>query len=579
MMPTRLAYSTIMAGLLATSVSAAHAAPDSGSLRNQQIDDSDRAPLRMDSNTDIGVPDSPDSFDNPDRIRVEGYSVHGNTRLSEDAIKDVLAPYTAGDFTVNQIHDAANALRQRYIDDGLFAAEVIIPPQALGTDHIVALYVYEGILARDGVYLVNSGERVNDAVISSVLTDNLVGGRHLERRNIERAILLTGDLPGITVNGTLSPGPAEGEAIFQLETTDLPLVSGEVFTDNFGNYYTGEARLGAQVSIDSPTRRGDRIVLEAITSGERSNYAFAQYDLPVGGSGLRLGASADYLDYHLGEELRGDNLEGSAAEIRLLASYPVIRARHHNLYLSAHLGRLDLNDRNDSSGRSDRRINQATLGLSGDAETRLVRPGEFLFGIDVSVGDLSIIAGDAFERFDDAFQKSAGSYARLGYHVSHLQHLAGALSAYVSLSGQRANGNLDTSQKFYIGGPYDVAGYPISEASGDQGYLAHADLRYDLPPSAALGDTQVALFYAYGEVEIYKNPWDGWQGGNSLIRNRLSLASAGLSSHSVWQGKYALHLMLGRQLGKSYASDPVTFRDSDQSDNSYRAWIQAEYLF
>jgi hemolysin activation/secretion protein len=48
-------------------------------------------------------------------------------------------------------------------------------------------------------------------------------------------------------------------------------------------------------------------------------------------------------------------------------------------------------------------------------------------------------------------------------------------------SGQLTDHNLDSSQKFYLGGPTGVRAYPSSEGSGSEGYLLNLELKKDLP--------------------------------------------------------------------------------------------------
>ena len=257
----------------------------------------------------------------------------------------------------------------------------------------------------------------------------------------------------------------------------------------------------------------------------------------------------------------------------------MIRSLDHNLYFNGSLAYLTLDDDNDLYGPADRTINKAMLGVHGDAETHLLNPGELYYSFELTAGNLTIDDGQAFASFDEQFVETEGSFITLRYRLSHLMHLHGPFSTAVDLTGQVASGNLDTSQKFFIGGPYDVAGYPVSEASGDQGAMIKADLRYDMPEGFLSSDTQLTLFYARASTDIHKDPWAGWEGGNPLIRNRITLKTAGVSSHSTWGGHYMLNLTVGRQVGDNLGRDPATENDSDQSDADYRAWAQFAYFF
>lgn len=577
----RLSWNALLAGGILLLPSFSYAAPDAGALhQDRRAQPGPSVEADPDVNLDIeSSSSSAKPAESPGGVFVQGYTVHGNTLLSQAELEAVLQPFSQRMLSVAEIHDAAAALQQRYIDTGLFAAEVVIPPQMLEDPPVVALHVYEGRIADNGVYLVNSGERVKDSVIHRILVKNLATGTPLERAPIERTMLLIGDLPGVEVKGALLPGEVAGEALLQLETTDEPAINGDLYIDNFGDYYTGEMRVGGSLYFNSPTGLGDQLILDMVTSGEGSQYLYGEYSLPVGGNGLRLGASLDYLNYELGEEYEPFDVMGDAYEAALLARYPLIRARHHNLRFNTAVSSLRMHDEDNVIGESDRRVDKLTLGLHGDREFNLYRVAEFSYGLGVDVGRVDILGDDNYLAFDRATSDTEGNFARFNYHVAWLQHLGGAWSSFLMINGQVANGNLDTSQKLYLGGPYDVAGYPVSEASGDEGTQLHIDIRRDFADVLFHSDTQVSLFYSQGWLTLFNDTWPGWEGGNPQIENRFSLKTVGLSSHSTWRSRYQLQLIVGRQLGDNPGSDPLTGEDTDRSDSDYRAWAQLAYFF
>ena len=163
----------------------------------------------------------------------------------------------------------------------------------------------------------------------------------------------------------------------------------------------------------------------------------------------------------------------------------------------------------------------------------------------------------------------------MNFSVARLQHLSGNLSTYISLIGQLANKNLDRSQKFFIGGPFSVPGYPTGEASGDDGALVHLDLRQDFFGLPWQGVLQASLFYTYGAATLYKDDF----AANTISPNTVSLQSIGVGVDQTWQQGVVLRAMLGWQIGDNDGANPVTGTDSDQSDKNYRGWIQGIYYF
>lgn len=552
--------------------------PNSGSLYRDIRDDTlRRVPERKEEpRVETAPAEAPADGE---ALEVSHFVVYGNNELKPEELSEILAPYSHRRLDSRGIHEAAAALRAAYRARGLFTAQVYVPPQAV-VDGVVTLHVFEGVLEKGGVELANKGTRVRDRAIEAILEENLATGEVIRREEFERTILLVDDLPGISSHSIIYPGTEPGEARFLLQTEDTPFVTGNVDADNFGSYYTGETRFGTTVYFNSPTHRGDQLTLRAVTSGSDSNYVFLDYSLPVGGSGLRVGLNADYLDYELGKEYRRLRYGGDAASARLFVSYPFVRSRHGNLNGRLEYAYLTLEDE-DRSGelRADRRLDTVTASIDGDHDADAWANGITYFSAGLTAGSVDVRGGDAFKAFDEENLDTDGGFARVNVEVSRLQHIAGNWSAYAGLAGQWASGNLDSSQKFYIGGPFSIPGYPTGEASGDHGANVHADLRYDFLNMPWGGDFQVSVFWSTGWVRLFDETWEGWEGDNPIIDNDITLSSWGLSLSQTWASGLIVRASIGRQIGDNDGRDPLTGDDSDGTDRDYRAWIQTIYYF
>ena len=448
-----------------------------------------------------------------------------------------MAPFTQDTYSQKDIHDAANALRETYVSKGYFAAQVIIPSQVID-EGIIRLNIYEGTWSENGLHTQNSGQRISDTHLHSIIQAQLTPGDPIKTSEIERVILLSNDLPGISVSSTLYPGEETGSANFLLSTHDKNLFSGNIDIDNFGSYYTGETRVGATLYVNSPQQYGEQLTLRAVSSGSDSNYGYFKYDAPIGGDGFRLGLSFDYLDYTLQKEFEDLDAEGDASELRVFGEYPIIRSRHTNLKFETSLIHLTLEDDNNSGLTSDRDVNGLLLSLSGDHDDDYWASGVTYYDLALTAGDVDIKGNSQYKSFDRQYSKTSGNFSKLNLYLARLQHIEGALSAFISFDGQFSSQNLDSSQKYFIGGPYSVAGYPIGELSGDDAALAYMDLRYDLFDLVWGGDTQIGLFYSYGWAKLFQETWDNWQAGNQKLNNEITLQTVGVSVHQSWLDKY-----------------------------------------
>jgi hemolysin activation/secretion protein len=89
---------------------------------------------------------------------------------------------------------------------------------------------------------------------------------------------------------------------------------------------------------------------------------------------------------------------------------------------------------------------------------------------------------------------------------------------FASINGQQASKNLDSPEKFSLGGPSGVRASPLAEAGGDEGYKVTLELRHSFTPAL-----QGTLFYDWGEVTINKQAF-----GVLSKPNQRSLSGAGV---------------------------------------------------
>ncbi len=171
-----------------------------------------------------------------------------------------------------------------------------------------------------------------------------------------------------------------------------------------------------------------------------------------------------------------------------------------------------------------------------------------------------------------------------------LQNIKGGLSSKLSVEGQWANKNLDTSEKFFVGGPYSMAGYPVGQVAGDDAVVLYADLRYDFYDMPWGGDFQIKAFYSYGWVKVMKDPEkylnyyygydpDTYRKYNDY--NEMTLQTVGLGLSQTWSDSMVVRAMVGKQIGDNeYREIPTNNNmDYDQSDSEYRAWVEAIYYW
>jgi hemolysin activation/secretion protein len=431
------------------------------------------------------------------RFVLKDLQITGNSVFSTDELKSVAGDVIGHEVGFADLEQAAARITRHYRSRGYLVARAYLPAQTV-LGGMVEIAVLEGRLS---AIEVKNGTRVRDSVIEGHF--GALMGEVIEEQRLERKLLLLSDLPGLGAAGAaLRPGERVGESALGLEVAkpDAPLASLEL--DNYGSYFTGEARLAAALDIASPTGSGDLLSARLTKGVPGLELASLSYQLPLGRDGLRAGVSYSTLAYRLGKEFESLDAEGRAESAGATLAYPLVRRLALNVSVLAVFTRREFEDRVKSTSTvTEKATDAATLGVSGDWRDALAGGAVNVWSLAYSGGKLTIET-PAAQAIDDATLRTRGSYEKLGWNLMRAQRLGERWSALLTLSGQLANKNLDSSEKFTLGGPYGVRAFPLGEAAGDEGVLGSAELRFELAPAVL----QALAFADLGEVTINHDP-------------------------------------------------------------------------
>jgi hemolysin activation/secretion protein len=310
-----------------------------------------------------------------------------------------------------------------------------------------------------------------------------------------------------------------------------------------------------QAQLNSPARRGDALRGLAVLS-EGSRYLQLAYDLPVGARGLQLGLSGSVLNYSLvGSDFAALGSHGQSTSAGASLVWPLLRTRTQNLYLTG--------------GADARRyVNEANTGTQSRYATRSLSIGVDANRFDglgaggATQGSLTLQSGRVAQGALDPGEDSAraGRFTKLRGVLLRRQGLTPDWSVSASLRGQYTGRLLDSSERFYLGGPDGVRAYPVNEGSGSQGHLASLELR--LQASHAVN---VAAIYDRGYAR------DPGVGGTMLKGFGLAAAWVGPKGSSA-------RITVARRLGHN-PNATATGADQDGSRGRTRVWLQARLPF
>lgn len=485
-------------------------------------------PITSPEGVQIEIPNAPmlrsESVD--ERITVRGYRIEGNTVFEATALLALIAERT-GDMSLAELSAAAEELTVHYRSHGYPLARAYVPQQEI-EEGIVTIAVLEGRFDRIEV---NNTARLSDRRVARTLQGAMCAagerceGALIARRPLERGLMLLDDLPGAQAAARLSPGAAVGTSTLTVDASADRLVSGSAQFDNGGSYYSGVARALGGLWIDSPFGFGDQITAQVGASAVHGSlyYGALGYGVPLGYNGTRLGMRGSYLEYDLGDRYDSLDAHGTVRSADVSLVHPVIRSRTANLVGGVAYGERRFHDRIDTASVSTKRRIQdrGEASLSADLHDELfAASGLSTLSVIYTTGQLRL--DDDIAAFDAVTARSAGRYEKWGAAFSRLQSITDRTRLYLRAVAQLTSDNLDSYEKFALGGPDSVRAYPPGETLADEAQLYSAELRRGFDAGGRAQALQAMLFYDWVRGRLNAAPWEPG------LPNRVKLSGVGL---------------------------------------------------
>jgi hemolysin activation/secretion protein len=493
-------------------------------------------------------------------FEVRAITISGNTLIATDTLAALVADGVGQRLTLPQLDALATRITEAYQRAGYPLARAIVPAQTI-TEGRVSLQVIE---ARFGALRINNTSRVSDRLLAGTLAP-LVPGEAIAQDRLDRALLLLADIPGVQASSVLEPGTEVGSTNMQVDVQAGPAVTGQLTLDDAGSGATGRARLNGLLSLVNPLGLGDVLSVNALTAGAGLSYGRLAYELLADGSGTRLGVSASALRYSLVGSLAALQAHGTARVLGLSLRQPLLRRGEFNLSAALTLDRTELRDHVDSSGlASDRNLRNAGLSLQGDRVDGFGGGGVTLLALGWTSGQVDFDQLPA-QQADAVLAQTQGRFSKWTLNLARQQVLGQGTNLYLNLSVQRADRNLDASQKLSAGGPNGVRGYDTGVAPGDEGEVLSVEVRRNLVLPALAGQWQAIAFADTAHMTINRKPFAA--GANSL-----SLSGAGLGL--AWAAASD-----GLQARLSVAAPVGALPASLNLSRTTRWWLEASQRF
>lgn len=416
--------------------------------------------------------------------------VKGDISCSDAALATIIEPYNKQMTNMGKLHEMTSALTKYLHQHGYPAATAYIPEQEI--EHgILKIHILPGILGKVNV---NNQSALSDKVVDRLL-HGLHNGDKITSKKMETALYNLNGLPGVTAAGLLSPGSAVGTSDLTVTIKDDSRAQTLIYAENYGNKHTGRYRYGLQETWNNLSGQGDMLRIGGLISNKDLRNYYAAYELNTGRSGTTVGLSVSHMNYETGFEAQG--FEGNADTVSLYGRTPLFHTARQSLAVTYGYDYRKLKDEMSRWGwNSERHSHSLHLGLAGEARTRL---SSLNYGAVVTWGTMGLDSENA--RILDDIRHFSGGFTKGNFYLTAVQAFGQRFDVLFKAQGQLSNKNLDSSERMYLGGIQGVRAYPQGEASGDQGWLGSAELRYHTKVRGLTFST----YLDSGEVKMQKS--------------------------------------------------------------------------
>ena len=560
----------LVATLLSTQLVHAQTAPlpNIGDAVRQSDETSKSAPLPA-TGAEPELPrlvEPPFTLKDNAKLLVRSIKVDGQNPIEETELRAILVPYENRRLTLAEIYEAADKVTTLYRSRGYLVAKAYVPAQ----DAHKGVLRFKIVVGKYGAVTLKNGSLVRDRFLSGVIDQALAASPFIHQDELERAMLLTSDLPGAAMpRVTIGRGQQPETSDFVFGLPEARRVDGYLIADNFGSPYTGRDRLTGGINLNSPLGIGDRFSASGIVTddGHLVSGRIA-YSAPLGYSGLRGEISAYRTTYTLGGVYQSLDATGTADAISATLSYPLLRLRDDSIYISGGYTHKKLNDNILGVSIADRNMDLGFVSITHDAVGALA-------GLPLITSTTLSFSGGTVD-FPDPVQRAlniagvdtAGDFAKINLSFNATRAFTDKLSLATSVRAQKSLlGNLDSSEQLGLTGYYGVRSYDEGLA-GDSGYLFTPELKYALPDVQHYRHS-VGLFTDVGAVWL-ENP-----AFTTLQRGYTQLNAVGLGYYASYEYSPARLLLLKAQVAHSYGSN-----DGAQSyDRGTKALVQLGLTF
>lgn len=429
------------------------------------------------------VPDT-DAQEKDDNVSFEiiGFTIEGNSLLTEGMLLDVLTPFTGKAKTALDVEKARDVLESFYHNKGYPTVLVNIPEQTV-EDGLVRLHVIESRIKEVKV----SGNRFYTRESIRKRLPSLEPGEVIYMPRLQREFAVANRSPDMKISPILIPGKEMGTIDIELKVDDKLPLHGSLELNNRSTHTTSDLRLNGSIRYDNLWQREHSLSIQYQTSPEdpgevqllAESYVFSAPWNP----GHVIALYAVWAD---SDTAFGDGFQvigkGKIFGARYIMPLPSLEKFSHNITIGIDYKDFDEDVSFSESEEEGLKTPIAYLPLlisysatkdDGDSRT------QFSLGLNMAFRNL---VTDQRE-FEIKRFKARGNYLYATAGIERLQKLPFKMSLFAKLDGQIADQPLISNEQYVAGGMESVRGYQESELSGDN--ALHGSLEIIFPETGS----------------------------------------------------------------------------------------------
>ena len=273
-----------------------------------------------------------------------------------------------------------------------------------------------------------------------------------------------------------------------------------------------------------------------------------------------------HLRYALGRAFAPLGATGISNQAGLYASYPLVRTLTSTMDARVDLlGKSIRSDISTLSLHSKEAAGEAVASLSGSQIDHWLRTGSTQYRFAYTQGQLRL-RDTASRAFDATTARTNGAFGKFNYLVRREELIIPGWTFFAQVNGQYAAANLDSSEKFPLGGSQAVRAYDTGAVSADTATLLTVETRIHAPARlTGKWELVAAPFYDHAFATFNKHLWTSYVGPN-----RGQLAGGGGYVSIALPGRFSLRATYARRVR---TSDDVVPGGGDQ------VWVEAAAAF